>query len=126
MLESFLRWHHSLRMTKHRIKSDQEISKSPSGAALLIKAKEIISDEEEITLTANRNSKIQIVPDVTYKLVGDSQLMIDINPELFNYGSVNCVRYIDSSCPSPIVYVKLHKNIDITDLDYLIKLYLAQ
>ena len=78
--------------------------------------------EEELT----KGKKVVLKPTVTVNPKSGFKILVDVNPKLYEYGSVNCVSIIEPELgEQPEVFINLRKKLDLDDLDYLVRIYVA-
>ena len=105
------------RTTKMGLEGDFTYTKDYMG--ILVPAQ---ATEEELT----KGKKVVLKPTVTVNPKSGFKILVDVNPKLYEYGSVNCVSIIEPELgEQPEVFINLRKKLDLDDLDYLVRIYVA-
>ncbi len=124
-MEVYLKINRGNRWQKLGLKKPLKYDKDYS--AIFVPAEGIVTkDEVVLQTTANKGKNVVIVGNQVITPRENYKAIIDVNPALYHYGQVNCVRVIDPGTGyQPQVVIKLNRNLDLNDLDYLYRLYCA-
>lgn len=73
-----------------------------------------------------RNQHVRILPACEVNVRGNYKLLVEPNPELAAYGSVQGMYYIQPGQGEqvPGFYITLRKDLDLSDLNFAVRLYL--
>lgn len=83
-------------------------------------------EDEEGNISLTKGKSVKLIPAVSVDPKRGYKVLVDINPALYEYGDVSCVRIIEGeSGDQATVYIKLRKALDVTQLQYLVRLYAA-
>ncbi len=85
----------------------------------------ITKDGEPVT-TALRNQHVYIVPACYIDPKGDYKVLVEPNPALSAFGSVQSMYYIQPGTGRqlPGFYITLRRDLDLTDIKYAVRLYM--
>ena len=124
-MEIFLKMSRGNRTEKLGLKGKLRFSKDYT--AVMVDARGIVTkDEVELQTSANKGKTVVLVGDQMITPKGEYRAIIDVNPELYHYGQVNCVSIIEpKSGVQPQVHIKLSRNLDLDNIDYLYRIYCA-
>lgn len=115
------------RTTKIGLEGDFSYTKDYMGVMVgisgaLDSSNEVIEDLEQLA----KGKRIVLVPAATVQPKSGFKVLVDVNPALYQYGSVNCVSIIEPELgEQPLVYITLRKKLNLEDLEYLVRLYVA-
>lgn len=73
-----------------------------------------------------RNQHLFVVPACTMDLRGDYKVLVEPNPALSEYGSVQGMYYVqpESGRRVPGFWITLRKDLDLSNISYAIRMYL--
>ena len=84
-----------------------------------------LSSGEEITdPKLKRAERVKLIGNVNM-IIRKCRVLIEPNPVLYEYGSVDSERIIEPGTV-PEIFIKLHKDLDLNNLEYLYRVYLAE
>lgn len=74
----------------------------------------------------SRNQHLLLLPACVVNIKGQYRVEVEPNPELSKYGAVQPGYYIHPGTgeQAPGIYMNLHRNCDISELSYAVRLYL--
>lgn len=86
----------------------------------------IVSSTGEITDKALRNQHVLVQPACTVDVKGNYRFEVHPNPAIWAYGTAQGMYYLEPSSGQqvPGFYVTLRKDIDLSTLDYAVRIYM--
>ncbi len=118
--EFMLPFRRSNRITKNNFLLGEGVAYSEDGCTMFVPIRQ---PEEPI---AAQNSKLELQPNVQFRLSSSYRLLVDVNPKLYEYGQVQFPRVIEPGEEKELkVHVKFSKECNLGQFDYLVRLYLV-
>lgn len=130
MESSFLNWARGNRLSMYaglKMEEGHEFKYASDYTYLEIPAVGFYDDkEEQVVDKGMRNQHLLVIPACTLNMKGMLKVLVEPCPELAAYGSVQAGYYIHpgSGEKVPSFYINLHKNCDISNIPYAVRLYL--
>ena len=81
---------------------------------------------EEVLNKASRNQHLLLKPACSLRLDGNHKIIVKTNPLLQEFATVPAVLLLDpKSGEQPHFYASFRKDMDLSDLDWLVRLYMV-
>lgn len=80
---------------------------------------------EKVKDKALRNQHIELVPACRVKLHGSYKLLVKTNPDLQAIGNAPTVFMVEEEIGHPSFYITLRKDLDLSKLEWAVRLYLV-
>ena len=93
-----------------------------------IPALSLLDSDGEYGPEAKRNAYVDLIPACKINVRGRYRFEIHPNPELYNYGMVQGMYYVepDSGERIPSMKLWLRRDLDISQLKYAVRIYMRQ
>lgn len=94
-----------------------------------IPVKELYNPSEETVVTKGmRNQYLKVIPACRVNVRGHSRFEVHPNPALYQYGLIQAPFYLESEEGelTPGFYIALRKDLDISEIDWAIRIYMRE
>jgi hypothetical protein len=109
-----------------RVVDGYEIRHSRDYSTMYVPLQEgFLLSEEQVVTQARAKQRLKLIPACTVRPGERYRVQVVVNPLLYQYATINHNQLVEHDEPvGPEIYAQFHRDFDLSQLDYLVRLYL--